>query len=380
MNKQQLASKIWQSANNMRSKIEANEYKDYILGFIFYKFLSDKEEEVYIKDNGSREGIEDLKEDDLDYVKFFQDKIGYFISYDNLFSTWLAKDKDFDVSNVSDALHAFNRLIADQYKKVYEKQIEHLNKLILSIEDEKNYFHKENEDESLYYNQFEIYKSQIEQQRIDVNTFENIGYSEEQIEAQIIINQNKIAEIYYSTLASVEQTILQYKQQIEEINIQINSIDSGKTEYVITANASGILHLNDEYNLGMIIQASTVLGSISNELDEYHIEASVVAADYAKIENGEKVDIEVSGLPSYLFGSLSGKITRIDSDSTVIKDAAGNSIPTYRISIKPDGDFWVSAKGKKINLSSGMEVELYIQYDELTYLDYFLECIGVSKW
>lgn len=27
----------------MRSKIEANEYKDYILGFIFYKYLSDKE-------------------------------------------------------------------------------------------------------------------------------------------------------------------------------------------------------------------------------------------------------------------------------------------------------------------------------------------------
>lgn len=29
-------------AIKMRSKIEANEYKDYILGFIFYKFLSDK--------------------------------------------------------------------------------------------------------------------------------------------------------------------------------------------------------------------------------------------------------------------------------------------------------------------------------------------------
>ncbi|WP_236448494.1 type I restriction-modification system subunit M N-terminal domain-containing protein, partial [Escherichia coli] len=26
----------------MRSKIEANEYKDYILGFIFYKYLSDQ--------------------------------------------------------------------------------------------------------------------------------------------------------------------------------------------------------------------------------------------------------------------------------------------------------------------------------------------------
>jgi len=28
MNKQQLAAKIWESANQMRSKIEANEYKD----------------------------------------------------------------------------------------------------------------------------------------------------------------------------------------------------------------------------------------------------------------------------------------------------------------------------------------------------------------
>ena len=32
MNKQKLAAKIWESANKMRSKIEANEYKDYILG------------------------------------------------------------------------------------------------------------------------------------------------------------------------------------------------------------------------------------------------------------------------------------------------------------------------------------------------------------
>lgn len=40
MNKQQLASKIWESANKMRSKIEANEYKDYILGFIFFISVS----------------------------------------------------------------------------------------------------------------------------------------------------------------------------------------------------------------------------------------------------------------------------------------------------------------------------------------------------
>ena len=54
MNKQQLASKIWESANKMRSKIEANEYKDYILGFIFYKFLSEKEDVVHMLGNSVR--------------------------------------------------------------------------------------------------------------------------------------------------------------------------------------------------------------------------------------------------------------------------------------------------------------------------------------
>lgn len=121
MNKQQLASKIWQSANNMRSKIEANEYKDYILGFIFYKFLSEKEEEAYYKEGGTKEDIQTyLVEEDIETVKHFQQKIGYFIDYKHLFSTWL-KDKDFTVSNVSDALNAFNRLIAKDYRRVYEK-------------------------------------------------------------------------------------------------------------------------------------------------------------------------------------------------------------------------------------------------------------------
>lgn len=50
MNKQQLANKIWASANKMRSKIDANEYKDHILGHIFYKSLFDNEVNYVLKD------------------------------------------------------------------------------------------------------------------------------------------------------------------------------------------------------------------------------------------------------------------------------------------------------------------------------------------
>jgi len=120
MNKQQLASKIWQSANKMRSKIEANEYKDYILGFIFYKFLSDKELKL-LKDEGmSQEEISALSESDEDAVDFIQSKIGYFIAYDDLFSTWLSNGSNFDVGNVRTALSAFSRHISTAHKKVFD--------------------------------------------------------------------------------------------------------------------------------------------------------------------------------------------------------------------------------------------------------------------
>ena len=111
MNKQQLASKIWESANKMRSKIEANEYKDYILGFIFYKFLSDKEVKYLMANDWTEEYLPVLTEDDAETVESVQKNIGYFISYDNLFSSWIAKGSDFSAENVTDALSAFSRLI-----------------------------------------------------------------------------------------------------------------------------------------------------------------------------------------------------------------------------------------------------------------------------
>ena len=106
MNKQQLAAKIWESANKMRSKIEANEYKDYILGFIFYKFLSETEIARLRAEDWGAEDLKGLDENDAETVQYVRDLCGYFISYDNLFSTWVKKGNDFEISNVRDARYS----------------------------------------------------------------------------------------------------------------------------------------------------------------------------------------------------------------------------------------------------------------------------------
>lgn len=125
MNKQQLANKIWASANKMRSKIDANDYKDYILGLIFYKFLSDNEVNYLLKNGWTEDNFKNLVEDHEDensqlIMAYCKSNIGYFIEYKNLFSTWLRPDSEFSVGDLSVALGSFDRLVDDSYKSVYK--------------------------------------------------------------------------------------------------------------------------------------------------------------------------------------------------------------------------------------------------------------------
>jgi len=124
MNKQQLAAKIWESANQMRSKIEANEYKDYILGFIFYKYLSDKEEQDlynrgYDADN-IKEYVNEEADDSYSSISSLKQDLGYFIAYKDLFSTWINMGSDFSVDNVRTGLSSFSRNISPSHKKLFE--------------------------------------------------------------------------------------------------------------------------------------------------------------------------------------------------------------------------------------------------------------------
>ena len=117
MNKQELATKIWATANELRKNIKASEYKDYILGFMFYKYLCDKEVD-YLKDLGS--DIEDLQDVDDDTKDKFKDGIGYFISYDHLFHVWKESGVNLGAKDVSEALDDFYLNLNGRHKAVFD--------------------------------------------------------------------------------------------------------------------------------------------------------------------------------------------------------------------------------------------------------------------
>jgi type I restriction enzyme M protein len=94
-----LEEKLWAIANILRGKMTADDYKDYILGFIFYKYLSEKIElfidnQLLSEDDFEFADIDESFEDYEDLIKDLQkdtvEELGYFLKPNELFS-YIAK-------------------------------------------------------------------------------------------------------------------------------------------------------------------------------------------------------------------------------------------------------------------------------------------------
>ncbi|MAB38509.1 MAG: type I restriction-modification system subunit M [Aequorivita sp.] len=90
-----LENQLWGIANLLRGKISADDYRDYILGFIFYKYLSEKQT-LYANELLVGEAVTDYKtvtdKETLDAIKEESLlKLGYFLEPSQLFSVLAAK-------------------------------------------------------------------------------------------------------------------------------------------------------------------------------------------------------------------------------------------------------------------------------------------------
>lgn len=136
MNKQQLASLIWDTCNDLRGSISAVEYKDVILGLIFYRFVSEKEVTELKKQGWTLDIMEEeLNDEDTETINWCKEHLGYFISYSNLFQTWIRRSENFTVSNVIEALNAFVRNVGNNpnYQKLYNDIFKSLSQKLSKI-------------------------------------------------------------------------------------------------------------------------------------------------------------------------------------------------------------------------------------------------------
>lgn len=91
--KKQLQTQLWNIANELRGKMDADEFRDYILGFIFYKYLSEKmhlyANEILEADKLDYKDVQENTEEGKKIVEAIKkeaiDKLGYFLKPSELF-------------------------------------------------------------------------------------------------------------------------------------------------------------------------------------------------------------------------------------------------------------------------------------------------------
>ena len=120
---EEIKRRLWDGANELRGSMDASRYKDYMLGLMFYKFLSDKTLVTF----KSIAGLADFDEDKLieeyrkarneygaQLDKMIQDVLGYYVVPEHLYQNWIKdiNSGDFEVQNVIDSLNNFERSIA----------------------------------------------------------------------------------------------------------------------------------------------------------------------------------------------------------------------------------------------------------------------------
>ena len=232
--------------------------------------------------------------------------------------------------------------------KIYQTQVDQYNKLLQCIQDDTNYFSETSVEDQPYYYQYETYKSQVEQKTFDASAYQAAGYTDAQIKTMMEQNQSEIQALYYSTMQSISQSITSAQSNVDNVQAQIDALNTGANDYYLYAPTSGVIHMDSPYKEGMVLSAGSPLATVASENDDLEIVAMVTVNDRPLLHVGDPCKIAITGLSEYSYGTLTGTVTAIDSDVTTSTSAS-----YYKMTIKPDSTYVVSRSGDKVGVLVG---------------------------
>lgn len=127
---QDLYARLWDGAEQLRGSMDASKYKDYMLGIMFYKFLSDKTLTAFaeVAEVPTAEAYEQYMSAAEDTAmlsevnKALISSLGYYVQPEDLYQTWIKKmegtaNSAFEVQNIKDAINNFNRNVQGSSNK-----------------------------------------------------------------------------------------------------------------------------------------------------------------------------------------------------------------------------------------------------------------------
>jgi type I restriction enzyme M protein len=123
--RRRLQQQLWNIANTLRGKMGADEFRDYILGFIFYKYLSEKIQRFadgeLAQENLKFAELKESTKEGQEYIAALEDaalsELGYFLKPSELFHAIAMKG-----SNQQDANNEGDSHNIDTWRREYNEE------------------------------------------------------------------------------------------------------------------------------------------------------------------------------------------------------------------------------------------------------------------
>lgn len=159
------------------------------------------------------------------------------------------------------------------------------------------------------------------------------------------------------------------QEQVEQLRLAVE-----KQSFV--SPISGIVHILTEMNAGTTVQAGeSLLSIIPQEESMFKMNIAVPNHEIGQIEIGDKVNLNFHAFPKQNFGSLTGVVTSIGTDSMIQQDGRSYYYVEASIANEP----LVNRKGEYGEIRVGMTAEAYIVTNSKKIIHFLLEKINLRE-
>ena len=198
----------------------------------------------------------------------------------------------------------------------------------------------------------------------------NYSFLIEKAKIEILSKKKKIEQIYLEFLSRSKEELLNSLSELELYMLEVQELNDIKNRSFVLSKENGIITAVNNFSVGEIIEAGTILAELVPSETEYIVEAKLLPKDSGKLVQGQKARLSLASYDFTDYGHIDTLVYEIAKNTTI----QTNGEEFYKILLEFE-NYNFSKSGQPVFLLPGMPGQVEIISSKNTVIDYILKPI-----
>ena len=198
----------------------------------------------------------------------------------------------------------------------------------------------------------------------------NYSFLVEKAKIEILSKKKKIEQIYLEFLSRSKEELLNSLSELELYILEVQELNDIKNRSLVLSKENGIITAINNFSVGEIIEAGTILAELVPSETEYIVEAKLLPKDSGKLVQGQKARLSLDSYDFTDYGHIDTLVYEIAKNTTI----QTNGEEFYKILLEFE-NYNFSKSGQPVFLLPGMPGQIEIISSKNTVIDYILKPI-----